>query len=159
MAAGVAGAWTRIDYRLRLSLGCQLGDPVHLGVEAIASSEPLPGAPSRPARTALATTGHYLLDVLDRFLAGRLELEDKWLTRLCFVASFFEDVYRTGEIARNSMLQGASPGTDLRTLVKAVPAYAVADIAAQMDLAHSPSCAASSASTCGATEINNGHRC
>jgi len=124
-----------IDYRLRLSLGCQLGDPVYVGVEAIASNEPLPGAPNRPARIALARTGYYLLAVVDRFLAGMLELEDRWLTRLCFVASFFEDVYRTGEIAQNSMLQGVSPSTDLRTLAKAVPAYAVADIAAQMELA------------------------
>jgi hypothetical protein len=64
-----------------------------------------------------------------------LELEDKWLTRLCFVASFFEDVYRTGEIAQNSLLQGASPSTDLRALARAVPDYAVADIAAQLELA------------------------
>lgn len=67
--------------------------------------------------------------------ADMLELEDRWLTRLCFVASFFEDVYRTGEIAQHSMLRAASPSTDLRTLAKAVPAYAVADIAAQMKLA------------------------
>lgn len=124
-----------IDYRLRLSLGCRLGDAVHIGVEAIASSEPLPGAPSRPTRIALAAAGRYLLAVVDQFLAGALELEDRWLTRLCFVASYFEDVYRTGEIAQASMLRDASPGTDLRTLTKAVPAYAVADIAAQMELA------------------------
>jgi hypothetical protein len=84
---------------------------------------------------ALATTGYYLLTVVDRFLAGTLELEDRWLTRLCFVASFYEDVYRTGEVAQYSMLRDASPRTDLRALVKAVPAYAVADIAAQMELA------------------------
>jgi hypothetical protein len=124
-----------IDYRLRLSLGCQLGDPVHIGVEAIASDDPLPGAPNRPARNALATTGHYLLAVVDRFLAGTLDLEDRWLTRLCFVASFFEDVYRTGQIAHYSILQNASPSTDLRALTRAVPAYAVADIAAQLELA------------------------
>ena len=124
-----------IDYRLRLSLGCPLGDPVRAGVEAVDSSDPLPGAPSRETRTALATTGHYLLAVVDRFLAGTLELEDRWLTRLCFVASFYEDVYRTGEVAPYSMLGDASPHTDLRALVRAVPAYVVADIAAQMELA------------------------
>lgn len=124
-----------IDYRLRLSLGCPLGDPVHIGVEVIASNEPLPGAPNQRTRTALATTGNYLLAVVDRFLAGTLELEDRWLTRLCFVASFYEDVYRTGKVAQYSMLRDASPRTDLRALVKAVPAYVVADIAAQMELA------------------------
>ena len=124
-----------IDYRLRLSLRCQLGDSVHIGVEAIASNEPLPGAPPGPTRIALARTGNYLLDVVDRFLAGKLDLEDRWLTRLCFVASFFEAVYRTGAIAQNSMLQGASPTTDLRTLTKAVPDYAITDIASQMELA------------------------
>lgn len=72
---------------------------------------------------------------MDRFLAGTLKLEDRWLTRRCFVASFYEDVYRTGEIARYSMLRDGSPTTDLRALVKAVPAYVVADIAAQMELA------------------------
>lgn len=61
-----------------------------------------------PARIALARTGYYLLAVVDRFLAGMLELEDRWLTRLCFVASLFEDVYRTGEIVQTSMLQAAS---------------------------------------------------
>src|SRR5262249_9209985 len=58
-----------IDYRLRLLLRCRLGDPVRLGVEAIASNEPLPGAPGRPSRDALARTGDYLLAVVDRFLA------------------------------------------------------------------------------------------
>ena len=123
-----------IDYRLRLSLGCPLGDPVRVGVEAVDSSDPLPGAPDRQTRTALATTGYYLLAVVDRFLAGTLELEDRWLTRLCFVASCYEDVYRTGEVAPYSMLRDASPRTDLRALVSAVPAYVVADIAAQMEL-------------------------
>jgi UvrD/REP helicase N-terminal domain/UvrD-like helicase C-terminal domain len=124
-----------IDYRLRLSLGCPLGDPVQLGIEVVASDEPLPGAPNGRTRTALAATGHHLLDVVDRFLAGTLALEDRWLTRLCFVASCYEDVYRTGEVAPNSMLRDASPRTDLRTLVKTVPAYVVADIAAQLELA------------------------
>jgi hypothetical protein len=124
-----------IDYRLRLSLRCPLGDAVRIGIAAVASGEPLPGAPDQPGRTALATTGYYLLTVVDRFLAGTLELEDKWLTRLCFVASFYEDVYRTGEIAHYSMLRDATFRTDLRALVKAVPSYVVADIAAQLELA------------------------
>lgn len=131
-------AWTAlghaIDYRLRLSLGCPLGDPVRIGIEAVASDEPLPGAPSRATRTALATTGYHLLAVVDRFLAGKLEMEDRWLTRLCFVASCYEDVYRTGQIAQVSVLRDASPNANLRSLVKAVPEYVVADIAAQMEL-------------------------
>jgi hypothetical protein len=124
-----------IDYRLRLSLGCRLGDPVQIGVEVVASDEPLPGGLTGPTRTALATSGYHLLDVMDRFLAGTQELEDRWLTRLCFVASCYEDVYRTGEVAHYSMLRDASPRTDLRALVKAVPGYVVADIAAQLELA------------------------
>ena len=72
---------------------------------------------------------------MDRYLAGTLEMEERWLTRLCFVASFYEDVYRTGEVTQDSMLADASPRTDLRALVKAVPPYVEADIAEQMALA------------------------
>lgn len=124
-----------IDYRLRLSLGFPLGDALRVGVDIVASDEPLPGAPNGRTRLALAATGHYLLDVVDRFLAGTLEVEDRWLSRLCFVASFYEDVYRKGEVTQDSMLRDASPRTDLRAMVKAVPAYVEADIAAQMELA------------------------
>ncbi len=124
-----------IDYRLRLSLGCPLGDAVRHGVDIVASDEPLPGAPNQRIRSALAATGYYLLTVVDRFLAGTLEVQDRWLNRLCFVASCYEDVYRAGEVAQRSLLREASPSTDLRALVKAVPAYVVADIAAQMELA------------------------
>ncbi len=124
-----------IDYRLRLSLGYPLGTAVHIGVQLIEADRSLPGAPSRPTRIALAAAGDHLLNVVDRYLAGTLELEERWLTRLCYVASFYEDVYRTGKVAQHSMLADASPRTDLRALVKAVPPYAEADIAEQMALA------------------------
>ena len=59
------------------------------------------------------------------------------MTRLCFVAAFFEDVYRCGEVRRwrYSMLATATPLTTLRELVRAVPDYVVANIGQQMRLA------------------------
>lgn len=60
------------------------------------------------------------------------------MTRLCFVASFFEDIYRTGQIRRYSMLAEAGVGTDLTGLTTAVPDHVVDDIDAQLQLAEKP---------------------
>jgi hypothetical protein len=37
--------------------------------------------------------------------SGRVPPSEEDLTRLCFVAAFFEDVYRTGEMRRHSMYE------------------------------------------------------
>jgi hypothetical protein len=57
---------------------------------------------------------------------------------LCFVASFFEDVYRTGQIRRFSMLAAATATTSLPDLTAAVAPYVIDDIAQQMRIAQRP---------------------
>jgi hypothetical protein len=132
-------AWTAlghaIDYRLRLFLGWPPGDPVRVGVESIGSRAPLRRAPAQPTRTALHAAGRQLLSVLEDFLAGGTRLTEDQICQLCFVAASYEDVYRTGEVRRYSMLTEASPGTRLRDLAAAVPGYVPADIGKQLGLA------------------------
>lgn len=65
-------------------------------------------------------------------------LEENALIRLSFVAGFFEDIARTGEIRRFSMLSSATPATTLDDLTAAVPGYVITDIDQQMHLAEKP---------------------
>lgn len=123
-----------IDFRLRLSLGCPLGDAVSTGVALIGGDTALRGAPPASVRAALHAAGRELLATVDGCIRDRL-LPDEDLTRLCFVAAFYEDVYRTGEVRRHSMLAAATPATTLRELVRGVPGYVVEDISQQMRLA------------------------
>jgi hypothetical protein len=124
-----------IDFRLRLSLGCPLGDSVAAGVAAIGASGSLRGAPSRAVRDALHRCGHYLLATVNAYLGDPGSLPDGYLARLCFVAAFYEDVFRCGEVRRYSMLAEGTPDTTFDGLVAAVPGYAVDDIGQQMALA------------------------
>ncbi len=61
--------------------------------------------------------------------------DDTTYIRLCFVASLFEAVYRSGVIDDDSLLAAADGTTTLQTLLDQVPAYAVEDITAQLKLA------------------------
>jgi hypothetical protein len=124
-----------IDYRLRLSFGASLGRAVTMGVIALDSIGPLAGAPAPPVRQALTTAGRQLLETIDTFLADPGHLNEEHLVRLCFVAAFFEDVYRTGQVRRRSMLTEATSSTTLAHLVAAVPDYVIDDVADQMKLA------------------------
>jgi hypothetical protein len=65
-------------------------------------------------------------------------IPDDYLARLCFVAAFYEDVYRTGEVRRYSMLASATPATTLDELVAAVPEYVPEDIGRQLELSGEP---------------------
>jgi hypothetical protein len=127
-----------IDYRLRLAFGGTLGPAVTQGVAILADGAPFRGAPGPAGRHALVIAGRRLLSTVDDWLAGRRRLTDEALTRLCYVASFFEDVYRTGQIRRYSMLAEAGAATGPDTLTAAVPGHAVTDIAQQMRLAREP---------------------
>ena len=121
-------AWTAlghaIDLRLRVSLGGDLGAAVAAGVRAVGSG----------ASGALRVAGE---ELLARVLGGS-GLSDDELARLCFVAGYYEDVFRTGEIRRGSLLHRATDGTVLDDLLRAVPRYAIEDIGAQLALAASP---------------------
>lgn len=124
-----------IDYRLRLCLGWPPGDPVRAGVEAVGGREPLRGAPAPAARTALGAVGEKLLSVLDDYLARRVRLTQDQVSQLCFAAGSFEDVYRSGEVRRPSMLADATPSTTLREMAAAVPEYVLGDLNRQFELA------------------------
>lgn len=127
-----------IDYRLRLSLGGRLG-------LAVAGASCFSTAPDRcaahrlvgPARPC-TRRARSCWPAVDTYLAEPSSLDEDALIRLCFVAGFFEDIARTGEIRRFSMLAQATPATALDDLTAAVPEYAVTDIDQQMRLADSP---------------------
>jgi hypothetical protein len=120
---------------------CQVGPLPRIldtGYAARASTAPLRGAPARHARKALNAVGQQLLAAIDVYLADPTGLDDAALTRLCFVAGFFEDIARTGEIRRFSTLTQATLGTCLDDLTSAVPTYVVTDIDQQVRLADNP---------------------
>ncbi|GGR53066.1 UvrD-helicase domain-containing protein [Streptomyces netropsis] len=127
-----------IDYRLRLCLGGRLGPAVALGVMALDGSEALRGAPAPGTRHALHAAGRHLLATIDAYLADPSNQDETALSRLCFVAGSFEDIARTGEIRRFSMLAQATPATCLDDLTAAVPEYVVEDLDQQMRLAEGP---------------------
>jgi hypothetical protein len=124
-----------IDYRLRLLLGWPPGDPVEAGVEIVGSGMPLRGAPPGPVRRALHAAGRQLADEIDGFLDGHMDLTEDQVARMCFVAAAYEDVFRTGEVRRYSLLEEASPHTRLPDLTAAVPGYAPEDLQRQLALA------------------------
>jgi hypothetical protein len=124
-----------IDFRLRLSLGWPLGDTVTVGVAAVGDPGSLRGAPPRAARDALYECGLELIGEVRGWLGDPGSASDEDLARLCFVAAYYEDVYRTGEVRRGSMLAGAAPGVTLDALVATVPGYVVEDVGQQVGLA------------------------
>jgi hypothetical protein len=121
-----------VDCRLRLVLGWLPGDPVRAGIEGVGSRLPLRGAPGESARAALHAAGRQLLTVLKDYLAGRVRLTEDQVSQLCFAAASYEDVYRTGQVRRRSLLTGAGPGTRLRDLAAAVPGYVPSDLQRQL---------------------------
>lgn len=129
-----------IDYRLRLSLGQDMGAAVAYGVQALHPRVvELRGAPAPRVRTALHHAGLELLELIERHRnAGQALLDDEALSRLCFIAAYFEDVFRNGRLRRYSLLARTDERTTLQRLTDAVPAYVPADLAAQMRLAERP---------------------
>jgi len=127
-----------IDLRLRISLSSDFGTPVTAGIDALSGHASLRGVPSTPVRLALHRAGQDLLSMVRRHLARPTRLDEDTLCRLCFVAGYYEDIYRTGEIRRYSLLASATPATTLEQLIASVPPYAIEDIDQQMKLAVPP---------------------
>lgn len=128
-----------IDYRLRLSFGQGIGGAVAHGVDALHPRFRLPGAPAADVRTALHAAGQVLLEVIARHRdSGGTLLDPDTLSRLCFVAAYYEDIYRCGRLRRYSLLARTDHQVTLQRLADAVPAYAPADLTAQMRLADRP---------------------
>ena len=128
-----------IDYRLRLSLGGDLGAAVIQGVRLLGSQAPLEGAPAAAVRSALYMAGTWLLARVQAHAEGSEPLGADGLTRLCHVAGYFEAVYRNGIFPRRrNLLAQADATTTLEDLTAAVPVYVLEDIAEQMQLAEQP---------------------
>ena len=127
-----------IDYRLRLSLGSGLGDAVDQGIGLVGSDADLPGVPDPRTRKALYAAGRQLQEAINRYLYWPLPSDEAMVNRLCFVAAFYEEVYRTGRVQRRSMLLDATAATTLDELTAAVPAYAVEDLSRQFALSGEP---------------------
>lgn len=127
-----------IDYRLRLSFGGGLGGAVTLGVNALNDPVSIHGLAGEGSRKALHSAGQQLLEIIGDHLAGFSFIDDTELTRLCYVAGFYEEIMRSGEVRRQSMLATASPSTTLDDLIDAVPSYAIKDIADQLRLSQEP---------------------
>ncbi|MEV4072039.1 UvrD-helicase domain-containing protein [Nonomuraea fuscirosea] len=127
-----------IDYRLRLSFGGDLGPAVHAGVQAFDDTHDFYGAPGVPARRALYATGRQLLATVTAHLTDPGRHDEDTVTRLCYVAAFFENIARTGHLHRFSLLANATTATDLTSLTAATPAYVLDDIGHQMRLAEQP---------------------
>jgi hypothetical protein len=83
----------------------------------------------------LQRAGNRLVEVLGEYLAGRTQLTEDQVCQLCFIAASYEDVYRTGEVRRYSLLTGGSPDTSLRDLAAVVPDYVPSDLKRQLGLA------------------------
>lgn len=126
-----------IDYRLRLSFGANLGPAVSHGL-ALLNGYVVRGAPVGPGLDAIIAAGERLLATVDAYLTNPGSLTEDAVIRLCFVASFFEDIYRTGQIRRFSLLARATANTELADVTAAVPAYVIDDIGQQMRLAQRP---------------------
>ncbi|HEV2636138.1 MAG TPA: UvrD-helicase domain-containing protein [Actinocrinis sp.] len=127
-----------VDFRIRLSLGSGFGPAVSHGVTNIGSPLPLPGAPDRETRAALFKAGKFLQASVDWHFISPGRFDEEELSRLCFVAAYYEDLYRSGGIRTGSMFDQAKPTTTLTELTEAVPAYAVEDLARQLALADEP---------------------
>jgi UvrD-like helicase C-terminal domain len=95
-----------IDYRLRLSFGATLGPAVSHGLALLDGY--VPGAPVGSGLDALIEAGERLLATVDAYLTNPGSLTEDAVIRLCFVASFFEDIYRTGQ--DRSAASACSPG-------------------------------------------------
>ncbi|MGN5631515.1 UvrD-helicase domain-containing protein [Streptomyces sp. AC154] len=129
-----------VDYRLRLKLGSDPGSAAQAGVDIIGSGLPIEGAPSTAVRANLHLIGNSVLGRLRAHLADTTHrLDDDELTRLCFVTSFFEAVYRNGTFPRKrNLLNLVDEHTTAKALTGAVPAYVLEDIDEQMKLAETP---------------------
>lgn len=135
--AGTRPAWgtlgAAIDHRLRLALSgrAPLGGAVRVGVEIVAAMSPvgaaLPGAGVELIREAAAlVAGLRPFDPAAVLTAA----DEERLARVCVVATWFEEVYRTRRIFPGSALGEAGAFVTLDDLLAAVPGYAVADVAA-----------------------------
>lgn len=146
-AAGTRIAWgtlnAAMDHRLRYAFSDSraLPDTVELGITGAfrLAASPAIGAAVRKAGHDL----EYLLDELiaDQQPASRLrtlllpKAAETQLATLCYAMTWFEEVYRTRRLWPGTPLGDAQSGFSVTDLLAAVPEYAMADLAAQAEIA------------------------
>ncbi|WP_405773682.1 hypothetical protein [Streptomyces sp. NBC_00859] len=130
-----------IDLRLRIAFGTPVGAPLQAGVDlAVGDTAYLA---SIPIADAVQEAGDSLLAELRTHPAatpGAMLLDpvaEERLARLCFVAAWFEEVFRQGMRDGNPLLQ-APPGQGLEGLLALVPDYVPGDLGGQAALADRP---------------------
>ncbi|MGW0314000.1 hypothetical protein [Streptomyces flavidovirens] len=123
-----------IDLRLRVAFGTPIGSPLKAGI-ALATLD-IAQTSTRRLAVTVSKAGQELLALLREHqaaTAGALVLDkeaEERLARLCFVASYFEEVFRQGLRPGNPLLQ-ADPQRGLSGLLERVPDYVSGDISRQ----------------------------
>jgi hypothetical protein len=134
-----------IDHRLRYALS-DIASPSGAVTEGIdMSGTPAFGSPW-PVAEAIGKAGNDLLGELERLLADHRPFDrrrpvrlpvaaEARLSRACYAAVWFEELYRSGQLWPGTPLGDAGPDFTLDALLAAVPGYAVDDLAAMAELA------------------------
>lgn len=147
---GTTPAWgtlgAAIDHRIRcmLSDARPTGGAVDAGVGLVDS--PRMNRPA-PVAGALRGSGVALLRKIERMFGERrpfdrarrtplLAHDEEQLDRLCVVAAWFEEIYRSGRLWPGTPLGDAGADVTLDALLAAVPPYMVSDLATMAGLAH-----------------------
>ena len=161
-ARDVLGA--AIDHRLRLALSdsLRLGDSVRAGAAFVVAPQM---ARSEPIGVALRVAGAKLFREAEKLVA-ELRPSDRWTTlsaadeerlaRVCVVAAWFEQVYRSRRIWPGTPLGDADETVTLDHLLAAVPTYVVADIVAMTGVAYRA--LAEVHANCAPSDVNPGPR-
>lgn len=128
-----------IDHRIRVSLGVPHGSPIRVGVKMLEGWLWDIRCENEDARPALHRVGLKMLAELETY--GRPPLvhdtaeEGERLIRLCFIASCFERVFRSGEVDPDNLLLRVGADATLDTLLAKIPRFVIDDITAQLCLA------------------------
>jgi hypothetical protein len=129
-----------IDHRLRYALA----DQPHPGGAVVGGICQLPvaiGAPDAPARAALSQAGQGLLAELTHLITQHRpahrnrpillpEPVEERLTRACYAASWYEEVFRSNRLSPATPMGTATADLTLEDLLATVPDYAVQDVTA-----------------------------
>jgi hypothetical protein len=130
-----------IDLRLRIGFGTPVGSPLFSGV--VLTAQILADVRSPAAALMAARVGQELLNQLQAqppaepgTLVKEPEAEER-LARMCFVAAWFEEVFRGGMSPSHPLLH-ADLSHGLDGVLEEVPGYVAGDLAAQAARADRP---------------------
>jgi hypothetical protein len=140
---GTIGA--ALDHRLRFAFSDTLQENSAVAAGIRIAANPQLGFPL-PVAKALSHAGSELLSELRKIVAEVKphdrsrpillpDTAEDYLSRLCYVAAWFEELFRTGRAWPGTPLGNADGTITLSSLLAAVPAYAVDDLRSQAALA------------------------